>query len=213
MKIGFKRYAMVGGLVAIASLTAALATTVPLAMAEPLTAKAQTEDATPEDTQTHQIESVIFETPPGFSGIQSLGSDSVGVLYPAKASKGNQQLSVAMVMLEPRSLSFLNMDDDELRGYIKYLYLGNQDPNRTYQQREFFQTPITGETHLKRTNRGYSVNEIYLVPLQAGYKVAIFFEADSETPLVEVDNMIKTITKSLREDPKVVKKRIKKLKR
>lgn len=166
-----------------------------------------------ETNQTHQIYSVIFETPTGFSEAQSLGSESVGVLFPAEASKGSQQFSVSMLTLEPRFISFLNMEEDELRGYIKYLYLGNQDPSKTYHRRTFFETEITGETQLRRTNRGYSVNEIYLVPLQAGYKVAIFFEADSQMPLMEVERMIDTVTQSLREDPKIVKKRLKKLKK
>ncbi len=154
--------------------------------------------------QTHQAAGLIFQTPTGFSEVQVLRNNTVGVV------SEDQRLTIKMMPLAPETLAFLNMEGAELMNYVKYFFLGINSPSSNYPQRRFFNRSVTGELQIKRNNRGFAMTEIYLVPLSAGHKVAIAFEADDLLPIMQVEETINTVAKSLQEDPEVVAERIKK---
>ncbi|MGB7414447.1 MAG: hypothetical protein WA902_09590, partial [Thermosynechococcaceae cyanobacterium] len=101
----------------------------------------------------------------------------------------------------------------ELMNYVKYFFLGINSPSSNYPQRSFFNRSVTGELQIKRNNRGFALTEVYLVPLSAGHKVAIALEADDQLPIVEVEEAFNTVAQTLREDPEVLEKRLKNLKK
>lgn len=180
------------------------------AVAQPRQEPEQTEAtafARPENRQVHQARGLIFETPTGFSEVQALKNDTVGVV------SDDQRITVRLMPLTPDTLSFLNMEDAELINYVKYFFLGINAPSSNYPQRRFFGRTVTGELQLQRNQRGFTTTEIYLVPLAAGHKVAIAFEADDQLPISNVEEAINTVAQSLREDPEVLEERLKKLKK
>ncbi|WP_158535226.1 hypothetical protein [Acaryochloris thomasi] len=160
-----------------------------------------------DNRQVHQARGLIFETPTGFSEVQALKNDTVGVV------SDDRRITVRVLPLTPDTLSFLNMEDAELINYVKYFFLGINSPSTNYPQRRFFERPVTGELQIQRNQSGFITTEIYLVPLAAGHKVAIAFEADDQLPISEVEETINTVAQSLREDPEVLEKRMKKLKK
>ncbi|MEO0373517.1 MAG: hypothetical protein AAF329_02595 [Cyanobacteria bacterium P01_A01_bin.17] len=160
-----------------------------------------------DNRQVHQARGIIFETPTGFSEVQALKNETVGVV------SDDRRITVRVLPLTPDTLSFLNMEDAELMNYVKYVFLGINSPSTNYPQRRFFERPVTGELQIQRNQSGFITTEIYLVPLAAGHKVAIAFEADDQLPISEVEETINTVAQSLREDPEVLEKRMKKLKK
>jgi hypothetical protein len=161
----------------------------------------------PENRQIHKAGGLIFETPAGFSEVQTLKNDTVGVV------SDNQRITVRMMPLAPDTLSFLNMEDAELMNYVKYFFLGINAPSTNYPQRHFLDRPVTGELQIQRHQAGFTTTEIYLVSLSAGYKVAIAFEADDQLPIMQVEETINTVAQSLQEDPEILAERLKKLKK
>lgn len=159
------------------------------------------------DRKAHQAGGLMFETPANFSEVQPLRNNTVGVI------SDDQRMKVRMMPLEPETLSFLNMEDDELMDYVKYFFLGINTPSNQYTQRRFLNRSVTGELQTQRHRQGFTTTELYLVPLSAGHKVAIAFEADHQLPLMKVEETINTVAQSLREDPEVLEERLKKLKK
>jgi hypothetical protein len=152
--------------------------------------------------QTHVASGVVFETPLGFSEVKSLGNDTVGVV----AQKDSRALKIRMAILNPEWPELLNMADEELLSYAKTTYLGINAPAREYHQRRFLGQTLTGEVQYKRTNRGYTVVEIYLLPLSNGAKVVLALEADTDLPLPQVEYAFRTVSQTMREDPEFLKK-------
>lgn len=173
---------------------------------------AQAKEAVPSFTQVGEAQvytagGFIFETPLGFSDLKPIGEEGIGVLYPATAAKGSQQLLITLVELSADQLELLRMDDAQLLSYIRYLHFGINAPTRQYQQRRFQDQTLTGEVQITRNNH---IMELYLVPLSDGSKLVVAFESDPELPLMLVENTIQSVSRSLREDPKTFKKRHKK---
>lgn len=194
---------------AIAALVALTPTVVPLASSAkeaPQTA-AKTQRQT--KRKTHFANGLIFETPMGFSDVKSLGNDTVGVV----AQKGSRKLKIRMATLAADWLELLNMEDEELLGYVKTTYLRINAPGREYHQRRFLGQTLTGELQYQRTNRGYNIVEIYLVPLSDGSKVMLALEADTYLPLPQVEHAFRTVSRTMREDPEFLKKLKKKKRR
>lgn len=180
-------------------LTPTLITTSSFAQ-EPSTAQPSTR-RTPK-RQTHAVSGVIFETPMGFSEVKSLGNDTVGVV----AQKDSRTLKIRMAILNPEWPELVNMADEELLSYAKTTYLSINAPAREYHQRRFLGQTLTGEVQYKRTNRGYTVVEIYLLPLSNGTKVVLALEADTDLPLPQVEYAFRTVSNTMREDPEFLKK-------
>lgn len=194
---------------AIAGLIALTPTLLPPASLAEEAPTADTQVKSQPNRLTHFANGLIFETPKGFSEVKSLGNDTVGVV----AQKGNRKLKIRMASLAADWLELLNMEDEELLGYLKTTYLGINAPAREYHQRRFLGQMLAGELQYKRTNRGYNIVEIYLVPLSDGSKVMLALEADTYLPIPQVENAFRTVSRTMREDPEFLKKLKKKKKR
>jgi|GEM_PF-3511005 len=194
---------------AIASLIALTPTLAPLSSLAQETPASATPVRRQPQRQTHAASGLIFETPAGFSEVKSMGNDTVGVV----AQKGSRKLKIRMVTLDAEWLELLNMEDEELLGYVKTTYLRMNAPAREYHQRRFLGQTLTGELQYQRTNRGYNVVEIYLVPLSDGSKVMLALEADTYLPLPQVEYAFRTVSRTMRENPEFLKKLKKKQKR
>ncbi|HEY9824284.1 MAG TPA: hypothetical protein V6D19_02480, partial [Stenomitos sp.] len=59
---------------------------VELTQATPVALTQWLSQSLPLQRQTYRNQGVIFETPPGFSDLQSLGGDTFGVVFPSGAS-------------------------------------------------------------------------------------------------------------------------------
>ena len=129
------------------------------------------------------------------------------------AQKGSRKLKIRMATLDAEWLELLNMEDEELLGYVKTTYLRINAPAREYHQRRFLGQTLAGELQYRRTNKGYNIVEIYLVPLSDGSKVMLALEADTYLPLPQVEHAFRTVSKTMREDPEFLKKIKKKKKR
>lgn len=193
---------------AIAGLMALTPTLIPLTSLAEETPITETQARRQPQRQTHAANGLIFETPVGFSQVKSLGNDTVGVV----AQKGSRKLRIRMATLGAEWLELLNMEDEELLGYVKTTYLGINTPAREYHQRRFLGQTLTGELQYKRTSRGYNIVEIYLVPLSDGSKVMLALEADTYLPLPHVEYAFRTVSRTMREDPEFLKQ-LKKRKR
>ncbi|MCM1981296.1 hypothetical protein [Lyngbya confervoides] len=153
-----------------------------------------------EPTVTHEALGVTFESPSGFSEVQALARDTVGIVYPSDL---DPQMVIRFAEIERDPESWVQMSPQEMMGYAKYLFTGNNAPAQEYSQREFFGAPLTGEAQTQRTRNGYRYTELYLVPLaQSDRTLAIAFESDTRLPLQTVETAIKTVTQSLREQQK-----------
>ena len=187
---------------AIASLMVLTPVLMPLPSLAQATPTPETQARRQAKRQTHFANGLIFETPVGFSEVKSLGKDTVGVV----AQKGSRKLKIRMATLTADWLELLNMEDEELLSYAKTTYLGINSPAREYHQRQFLGQTLTGELQYQRTNRGYNIVEIYLVPLSDGSKVMLALEADTYLPLPHVEYAFRTVSRSMREDPEFLKK-------
>ena len=154
--------------------------------------------------QVYKAGGYIFETPIGFSDLRQIGDQGIGVLYPATAGKGSQRLLITLVELHAEQLELLRMDEPQLLSYVRYLHFGINAPVRQYQQRRFRDQTLTGTVQMTQDN---NIMELYLLPLSDGSKLVVAFEIDPELPLMQVEETIKSVTQSLREDPKEFKKR------
>ncbi|MGF1602062.1 MAG: hypothetical protein ACFCU8_08570 [Thermosynechococcaceae cyanobacterium] len=197
--------------------SAAIAKPAPIPETQAVQGQPPEQQSTPEDSAAaaaatsnnkhHQAAGLLFETPMNFSEVQTLKNDTVGVV------SEDQRITIRLFPLAPETLSFLNMEDSELINYVKYFFLGINSPSSNAPQRRFFNRSVTGELQIKRNNRGFALTEVYLVPLSAGYKVAIALEADDQLPIMEVEEAFNTLAQSLREDPEILEDRLKKLKK
>lgn len=194
---------------AIAALMALTPTLVPLTSLAQETPVEKSSSRRQTQRKTHFASGLIFETPAGFSEVKSLGNDTVGVV----AQKGSRKLKIRMATLDAEWLELLNMEDEELLGYVKTTYLAINAPAREYHQRRFLGQTLVGELQYKRTNRGHNIMEIYLVPLSDGSKVMLALEADTYLPIPQVEHAFRTVSKTMREDPEFLKKIKKKKKR
>ncbi len=150
--------------------------------------------------QTHLTPLVRFETPTGFSSLQPLGRETLGVIYPASSSTGVPQFVIRLAVLDSE-FTFSDINGQEAMGLIKHRFLGISTPAQTYQQRQFLGQTIQGEVQMQRTYQGVVATEIYVVPLSVGRKLMIAFEADTQMPLMQVENIINTVASTLEEVP------------
>ncbi|NCJ08237.1 hypothetical protein GS597_17330 [Synechococcales cyanobacterium C] len=175
----------------IASLMLLVSATVPGVRAEP-------------NSQTQHID---FEFPTGFSEPRPLGSEALGLFYPAQAPPGSEQMRITLVELDTERIEWLNMSNQELMSYLKHLFLGVNSPARSYQQRTILGQPLAGEVHLRQKPQGVSYLELYVVPLSTGHHILLAFESDTQMPLQKTEEAIQTITQSLQERPPQPRKR------
>lgn len=161
-------------------------------------------------TTTHTIQSVAFETPFPFSAPVPLGREGVGVLYPATASRGGQQFKITLLQLGPDVTGWTQLSDAELMNLLRFSFMGISAPPSGFKERTLMGRLLRGEVLLKKTSVRESYLEVYLLPLSTGETLVVTFEADTRMPLAQVEEIITTVGRTMRElppDPKRQKKR------
>lgn len=180
----------------------------PAQTAQPQTTQPQT--AQPQKStaaQQYQAAGVTFTAPAGFSPLQPLGGETVGIIFPAAAAQ-TRHVSVRLADLSPTARGIASLSPRDLAEYARFNFFGISNPPQQTQTRRFLGQSVTGDI-LMQSNRngGTSYIEFYIVPLSEQRQVAIAFEVDTELPLSLLENTIKTVTESLRELPSKKKRR------
>ncbi|MCG9892500.1 MAG: hypothetical protein MH252_15690 [Thermosynechococcaceae cyanobacterium MS004] len=157
--------------------------------------------------QQYQAAGVTFSAPAGFSPLQPLGGETVGIIFPAAAAQ-TRHVSVRLADLSPTARGIASLSPRDLAEYARFNFFGISNPPQQTQTRRFLGQSVTGDI-LMQSNRngGTSYIEFYIVPLSEQRQVAIAFEVDTELPLSLLENTIKTVTESLRELPSKKKRR------
>jgi hypothetical protein len=157
--------------------------------------------------QQYQTAGVIFTAPAGFSPLQPLGGETVGIIYPAAAAQ-SRHVSVRLADLDPAKQGIASLTPSDLSQYARFNFFGITNQPQQKQTRQFFGQPVAGDVLMQsNANGGMSYIEFYLVPLSAQRQLAIAFETDTELPVSVLEQTIQTVTESLRELPSKRKRR------
>jgi hypothetical protein len=161
----------------------------------------------PSDPQQYQVAGVAFTAPPGFSTLQPLGGETVGIIFPAAAAQ-TRHVSVRLADLNPAQRGIASLPPADLLEYARFKFFGITNPPQQKQIRRFFGQSVTGDVLMQpNRNGGMSYIEFYLVPLSAQRQLAIAFETDTELPVALLEQTIQTVADSLRELPSKKKRR------
>jgi hypothetical protein len=157
--------------------------------------------------QQYQTAGVVFTAPAGFSPLQPLGGETVGIIYPAAAAQ-SRHVSVRLADLDPAKQGMASLAPSDLSQYTRFNFFGITNQPQQKQTRRFFGQPVAGDVLMQSNpNGGTSYIEFYLVPLSAQRQLAIAFETDTELPISVLEQTIQTVTGSLRELPSKRKRR------
>ncbi len=161
----------------------------------------------PSGPQQYQAAGVSFTAPAGFSALQPLGGETVGIIYPAAAAQ-SRHVSVRLADLSPTQQGIASLSPADLSEYARFNFFGITNRPQQKQTRRFLGQSVTGDVLMQsNSNGGMSYIEFYLVPLSAQRQLAIAFETDTELPVSVLEQTIQTITESLRELPGKKKRR------
>jgi hypothetical protein len=155
----------------------------------------------PSGPQQYQAAGVSFTAPAGFSALQPLGGETVGIIYPAAAAQ-SRHVSVRLADLSPTQRGIASLSPADLSEYARFNFFGITNRPQQKQTRRFLGQSVTGDVLMQsNANGGMSYIEFYLVPLSAQRQLAIAFETDTELPVSVLEQTIQTVTESLRELP------------
>jgi hypothetical protein len=177
----------------------------------PLVAQAEVKASEPlpvpgTQRQQYQAQSVIFETPLGFSPLQPLGGKTVGVIFPAAAIQ-TRHVAIRLLELQPSALGISALGSQELSEYVRFSFWGITTAPQSHRTRRFMGQDVVGDVLMQPKNGGMSYLEFYLVPLTLERQLAIAFETDTELPVALLEQTIQAVSGSLREDPTLKTKR------
>lgn len=166
--------------------------------AEPLSVPAA---ATTQASNTVVAQGVTFTTPVPFSEPIPMGTDAVGILYPATATPGGQQFLIRLIKFTPDSLQASYLSDTELASYVRFRFLGSSGQAQGVRERLLLNNYLQGDVQLKRQSNKVAYVELYTVQLANGQRLAIAFEADTRMPGEQVEQIISTVAQSMQEVP------------
>jgi hypothetical protein len=160
--------------------------------------------STPSQTVTqqrqYQTQGVIFEAPPGFSDVQPLGNQTVGIVFPATALQ-TRRLTVRLAEFNPAAIGMALLEPRELSEYARYSFFGITTTPTTHKTRRFLGQDVTGDILMQSQNGATTYLEFYVVPLSLQRRLCIAFEADTELPVSLLEQTIQTVANSMREVP------------
>ena len=157
--------------------------------------------------QQVQAAGVQFTAPAGFSAIQPLGGETLGIVYPATALQ-TQQVSVRLAEINADVIGMSMLSPADLAEYARFNFFGITSPPQQTQTRQFLGQPVTGAVMMQASRSGGTrYVEFYLVPLSNQRQLAIAFEADTELPIALFEQTVETVTTSLQELPGKKKRR------
>jgi hypothetical protein len=161
----------------------------------------------PSGPQQYQTAGVTFTAPAGFSPLQPLGGETVGIIYPAAAAQ-SRHVSVRLADLDPAKQGIASLTPSDLSQYARFNFFGITNQPQQKQTRRFLGQAVAGDVLMQsNSNGGMSYIEFYIVPLSAQRQLAIAFETDTELPVSVLEQTIQTVTESLRELPSKKKRR------
>lgn len=169
-----------------------------------LEVKAQTapeSNTAPVDARSNfAILGIAFDTAVPFSKPTKIKTDTVGVLFPPSATPGNQAFMVTLRELPDSSTLFDNLSDEEISTWIRFSTVGGGRPSDGSVERIIAGRDLIGDIQFQRGRRE-TYSEIYVLPLSTGKRLLLTFQADTRLPLQQVETMIATVAKSMRELP------------
>lgn len=151
--------------------------------------------------QRYQLLGLSFETPLQFSPPTSFTENGVAVVYPANALPGEHKLMVALISLPKTSEVLGGLSDQELRSWLRFTQMGGSlsaAPGRI--ERQILGRRVGGEVFYYPTPRPIH-QELYLIHLQGGQRLALLFEAENQVPLPVLEQVFNHVATSLQELP------------
>ncbi|MDG2989880.1 hypothetical protein L3556_02860 [Candidatus Synechococcus calcipolaris G9] len=180
---------------ALIGLTVATGAIAPLGWAQ-LTPPAESET----QPSRYQLIGVTFETPLTFSPPRGTGS-GVAVVYPPMAAPGDHELMVSLLEIDMPSGILGELTNTELSSFLRYTGLGGAPARRPSMiERRIFGRRIQGEVFFKEGERPI-YQELYLVRLSTGKRMAISLEAEERAPLALVEEVFSHVANSFMELP------------
>lgn len=151
--------------------------------------------------QRYQLLGLSFETPLQFSLPTSLGEHGVAVVYPANAALGEHELMVSLITLPKTSDVLGALSDQELRSWLRFTQVGGPlSAAPGWIERRIFGRRVRGEVFYYPTPRPIH-QELYLMHLQGGQRLAILFEAEDQVPLPVMEQVFNHVAASFQELP------------
>jgi hypothetical protein len=147
---------------------------------------------------------ITFETPQGFSPLQSGGAQTSKIVYNRAIANQVRKAEVKFVVVDTQTIG---LDGPEWPDYVRFRHFGINGQPRERQTRTFMGQSVVGDIYYRPTAAGTSYLEFYLIPLSQNRQLAIAFETDTELPLEVFEETIKTISTSLKEVPQKKKRR------
>ncbi|HIK35282.1 MAG TPA: hypothetical protein IGQ15_06280 [Thermosynechococcus sp. M98_K2018_005] len=151
--------------------------------------------------QRYQLLGLSFETPLQFSPPTSFGESGVAVVYPANAVPGEHELMVSLIRLPKTSEVLGGLSDQELRSWLRFTQVGGPlSAAPAHIERRILGRRVRGEMFYYPTPRPIH-QELYLMHLQGGQRLAILFEAEDQVPLPVMEQVFNHVAASLQELP------------
>jgi hypothetical protein len=149
--------------------------------------------------QRYALMGVSFETPVSFSAPTAMGENGVAVVYPANSVPGEHELMVSLISLPPMSDVLGGLSDQELRSWLRFTEVDgplSAAPGRI--ERRILGRRVRGEVFYHQTPRPLH-QELYLMRLQGGRRLAIIFEADDHVPLPMIEQVFSHVAATAQE--------------
>ncbi len=148
--------------------------------------------------QQHNLLGVTFQTPFAFSNPTAI-NEGVAVLYPPSAAPGEHDLLVGIMEVPTADSVIGNLSPSELMNWLRYsLDTAPASAMVTPVRRVLFGRRLQGEALVKDPSRPI-YQELYIVRLSTGKRLAIKLEADYEIPLADVESLFTTVAASFQE--------------
>ncbi len=176
----------------------ALMSGVPLAM---VIASEPTLQAAAPMPQRYALLGLSFETPLPFSAPTAMGENGVAVVYPANSVPGEHELMVSLISLPRLSEVLGELSDQELRSWLRFTEVPRSmaaAPTRV--ERRILGRWVRGEMLYLQNPRPLH-QELYLMRLQGGGRLAIIFEADERVPLPLMEQVFSHVAATAQELP------------
>lgn len=180
-------------LIGLAMATAAI---VPFSQAQTTTVSGEANS----NPSRYQLLGLTFETPLTFSAPAGSG-EGVAVVYPPTAAPGEHEIMITLIDVLPVDSVLGRLSDHELRLFLRSTGLGSTPTSTPGMiERRILGRRLQGEVYFKGGERPI-YQELYLVRLSTGNRMAIALEAEDRTPLALVEEVFSHVANSFAEIP------------
>ncbi|XFA74179.1 hypothetical protein RYO59_002444 [Thermosynechococcaceae cyanobacterium Okahandja] len=149
--------------------------------------------------QRYTLLGLSFETPIPFSTPTALGENGVAVVYPPNSVPGEHELMVSLISLPKMSDVLGELSDQELRSWLRFTEVdGPLSATPARIERPFLGRRVRGELFYHRTPRPIH-QELYLMRLQGGRRLAVILEAEEHVPLPMMEQVFSHVAATAQE--------------